>query len=132
MGTLNTNTLKLWRWIFIVLQTAVFGTFSLMAALEFGFHISVEPQSGLLQMALLYSYLVALLFLLIASPFFFKKLGKLAVIGWIAAFAILVFSIFLPAKSRGQRPNQRDQVVAGERLRFALGCRWPGATHRER
>jgi hypothetical protein len=94
MGTLTANTLKIWRWIFIVLQTAVFVTFSLAVTLDFGFGISFEPQ-----MAFIVCYMVALLFLLIASPFFFKSLGKLAVIGWIVAFAILVISMCFPAKT---------------------------------
>jgi|SRR5579884_2065256 len=90
---------KLWRWIFIVLQSAVFLTFSLVYVLEFGFGISVEPQSRSLKFALGFSFMAGLFFLLIASPFFFKSLGKLAVIGWIGALCILAISMYLPAKS---------------------------------
>jgi hypothetical protein len=31
-----------------------------------------------------------------------------------------------------ERPNQRDGVDAGWRLRLAYGRPWPGVTHRER
>jgi hypothetical protein len=89
----------MWRWIFIVLQTAVFVTPSIAVTLEFGFGISVEPQPEYLAIAFGVSYMVAFLFLLIASPFFFKSLGKLAVIGWIVAFAILVISMCFPART---------------------------------
>jgi len=89
----------MWRWIFIAVQAAVLGTFLLGVTLEFGFGVSVEPQPESLAMALGISYMAAFLFLLIASPFFFKSLGKLAVIGWIVAFAILVISMCLPAKA---------------------------------
>jgi positive regulator of sigma E activity len=91
--------LKVWRWIFIVVQTAVFVSLSLAATLELGFGISLEPQPESLAIALGVSYMVALLFLLIASPFFFKSLGKLAVIGWIVTFAILVISMCFPARA---------------------------------
>ena len=94
MRTLSTDTLKMWRWIFIALQTAVFVTFSVAVILEFGFGILFEPQ-----IAFVACYMVALLFLLIASPFFFKSLGKLVVIGWIIAFAILVVSMCFPARA---------------------------------
>ena len=77
-----------------MLQTAVFVTFSLAVTLDFGFGISFEPQ-----MAFVVCYMAAILFLLIASPFFFKSLGKLAVIGWIVTFAILVISMCFPAKT---------------------------------
>jgi hypothetical protein len=89
----------MWRWIFIVLQTAVLVAFSLAVTLDFGFGISVEPQPEFLAIALGVSYMVALLFLLIAGPFFFKSLGKVARIGWILAFAILVISMCFPAKA---------------------------------
>src|SRR5689334_9228163 len=98
MRALSTDTLKVWRWIFITVQTAVFGTLLLMAIIELGFGISVEPQSESLEIALGLSYTVAVLFLLIASPFFFKSLGKLAVIGWIAAFVLLIIGICIPAR----------------------------------
>jgi hypothetical protein len=87
----------MWRWIFIVLESAVLVTFSLVCILEFGFGISVEPQSQSFGIALGFSYMIAVLFLLIASPFFFKSLGKLAIIGWIVAFCILVISKYFPA-----------------------------------
>jgi len=90
-------TLKTWRWIFIVLQS-VLVTFSFVQILAFGLGISVEPQSQSLEVALGFSYLGSFLFLLIASPFFFKSLGKLAVIGWIVALCILVISMCFPAE----------------------------------
>ena len=82
-----------------MLQTAVLVAFSLAMTLDFGFGISVEPQPEFLAIALGVSYMVALLFLLIAGPFFFKSLGKVARIGWILAFAILVISMCFPAKA---------------------------------
>ena len=96
----------MWRWIFIVLQSAVFVTFSLVMILAFGFGISVEPQSQSLDIALGFSFMAGLLFLLIASPFFFKSLGKLAVIGWIMALCILVISKYFPAKSAHLKQNK--------------------------
>jgi hypothetical protein len=99
MRPLTIDALKVWRWILIVVQTVVFVTFSAAVTLEFGFGISIEPQPESLEIALGISYMAALLFLLIASPFFFKSLGKLARIGWIIAFAILVISICFPARS---------------------------------
>ncbi len=95
----GTNGLKTWRWIFIVVQTTVFVTFLVTVALEFGFGISIEPQPESLAIALAVAYMLALFFLLIASPFFFKSLGKLAVIGWILAFTILVVSMCFPARA---------------------------------
>jgi hypothetical protein len=92
MRALSTDTLKMWRWIFIAVQTAVFVTFSLAVILEFGFGILFEPP-----VAFMACYMVALLFLLIASPFFFKRLGKLAVIGWFVTLAILILSMCSPA-----------------------------------
>jgi len=94
MRTFSTDTLKMWRWIFIAMQTAVFVTFSLAVILEFGFGILFEPP-----IAFAVCYMVALLFLLVASPFFFKTLGKLAVIGWFVTLAILVISMCFPAKT---------------------------------
>lgn len=99
MRTLSTNALKLWRWTFIAVQTIVFVTFSFGVILEFGFGILVEPQPGSLAIAFEICYMVALLFLLIASPFFFKALGKLAVIGWYATIAMLIISMCFPARA---------------------------------
>ena len=84
---------RMWRWIFIGVQSAVFVTFLLTFILESGFGISVKPQDHSLDVALGFSLMAGYVFLLIASPFFFKSLGKLAVIGWIVALGILVISV---------------------------------------
>ena len=99
MRALSTDTLKMWRWVFIAVQTAVFVAFSIAVTLQFGFGILIEPESEPLNIALGVSYTAALLFLLIASPFFFKSLGKLVRVGWIIAFAILVISMCFPARA---------------------------------
>jgi len=69
--------------MFILLQTIVLVQFSLAVTLEFGFGNSVESQPGLLGRALRISYFLALLFLLIASPFFFRSLGKQVGKNWL-------------------------------------------------
>lgn len=69
-------------------------TFSWAMILKLGFGISDEPQSQSSDVALGFFYIGSLLFLLIASPFFFKSLGKLAVVGWIMALCIFVISMF--------------------------------------
>ena len=94
MRTLSTDTLKMWRWIFITAQTAVFVTFSLALILEFVFGIIFEPPT-----AFIACYVAALFFLLIASPFFFKTLGKLALIGWFVTLAIFVLSLCIPVRA---------------------------------
>jgi hypothetical protein len=44
----------------------------------------------------------------------------------------LLMHLFDRYRLHEDRPNQRDGVDAGWRLRFAFGCEWPGAAHRER
>jgi len=97
MTTLSTNTLRMWRWIFIIVQSGVFMTFSLVVVLDYGFGISLQP--GPSETVLAVSYLAGLLFLLIASPYFFKSLGKLAVIGWIVTLGIMVITSYFEVKS---------------------------------
>lgn len=90
------NSMRGWRWFFLVLETVVAVTFIAPMLLERFWGLRVEPQPQEWSVVLGVSIMSAWLFLLIASPFFLRSLRGVALAGWIIAFGILLFSVLTP------------------------------------
>ena len=86
------ETPKKWRWIFIISETMAVG-YMVVVTVARCFYPRGYPEPPVLGITLAYSALLAWLFLLIASPFFFRSLRGVAVAGWSIALAILVILI---------------------------------------
>ena len=74
------------------METVVSVTFFLGWTLQVWFGVSVQPKPDFLELPLGITCGVSLLFLLIVSPFFFKSLRVIAVVGWIIALAVLIIA----------------------------------------
>jgi hypothetical protein len=87
MSMTATQSCRKLRWVFIVSEAMVIGHFLLM---EFGHRLYPRAYPEPVAIGIVLAYLAALawLFLLIASPFFFRSLRGLAIAGWIIALAI--------------------------------------------
>jgi hypothetical protein len=81
------NSMRGWRWLFVILETVVAVTF----LLDRIWGLRVEPQSHAWSIVLGVSLMLAWLFLLVVSPFFLRSLRGVALAGWIIAFGILLF-----------------------------------------
>jgi len=97
MTTPTADSMRGWRWLFLVLESVVAVTFLLCVLLELFWGVRVEPQSQAWSVILGVLLMLAWLFLLIASPFFLRSLRGVALAGWIIAFAILLFGVLTPA-----------------------------------
>lgn len=90
-------SMKWWRFLFLVLETGVFVTFSFLVLIDRFFGLHIEPQSQAWLLVCEIPFMLAWLFLLIVSPFFLRSLRGVALAGWIIAFGILVFGALTPA-----------------------------------
>jgi hypothetical protein len=99
MSTFGTHGLRFWRWLFIILPSVLLFTILSTFILDREFGLSIEPQSEPMSIVFGVSFLLALLFLLVVSPFFFRSLRAVAVIAWIIAVVILALSLLMPARA---------------------------------
>jgi hypothetical protein len=99
MSTFGTQGLRFWRWLFIILPSVLLFTILSAFILDSEFGLSIEPQSEPMSIVFGVSFLLALLFLLVVSPFFFRSLRAVAVIAWIIAVVILALSLLMPARA---------------------------------
>ncbi len=96
MSVSTANSMRGWRWLFVILETVVAVTFVSLLLLERFWGLRVEPQSQVWSLALGVALMLAWLFLLVASPFFLRSLRGMALAGWIIAFAILLIGALTP------------------------------------
>jgi len=87
---------RVWRWLFIILETVVAVTFLSAMLADRVWGLRWEPQSQFLSALLGVSLMLVWLFLLIVSPFFLRSLGGVALAGWLIGFGLLVFGMFAP------------------------------------
>src|SRR5256885_4124181 len=88
LGRMSANvsdSTRYWRRLFLVLETIVVGVFSFSLLAESFWGLRVEPQSQVWSVVFGVPIMLALLFLLIASPFFLRSLRGVALAGWIIA-----------------------------------------------
>jgi membrane protein YdbS with pleckstrin-like domain len=97
MDALGSRSIKLWRGLFLTLETLVLGVLLFCGLAERFWGLHVEPQSEWLAIVLGILICLAWLFLLIVSPFFLKSLRWIALLGWIIAFGGLLFGLLMPA-----------------------------------
>jgi hypothetical protein len=87
----------LWRYLFIIIETIVLALL-VLAGVCVAFRLEVQPKSEIVEAILGASFSILALFLLIVSPFFFKRFGWLAIVGWVIGWAVLIFGLFIPAR----------------------------------
>jgi hypothetical protein len=97
MSALDSSSLKGWRCLFLALEAIVLGAFSFLYVVERFWGLRVEPESPIWAVVLGVIVMLAWLFLLVASPFFLKKLRWIALSGWLIAFGILLLAALTPA-----------------------------------
>ncbi len=97
MDTSNPKSIKLWRGLFLSLETFLLGQVLFCVFAERFWRLQVEPEPEALAMVLGIFIMLAWLFLLIVSPFFLKSLRWVALAGWIIAFGMLLFAVLTPA-----------------------------------
>jgi len=90
---ITSQTSQNWRWVFIVLETLLVGSFTLcvLIAPRFGWRGPFASPAFTLVHAVM--VLVAWLFLLVASPFFLRSLRGVAAAGLVIALCGLVYFI---------------------------------------
>ena len=88
---------RVWRWVFIILETVVAVAFLSAMLADRVWGLRWEPQSEFLAILLGISCMFAELFLLIVSPFFLRSLRGVALVGWLMAFGFLIFAVLTPA-----------------------------------
>jgi hypothetical protein len=93
MNPTDGRSFLLWRYLFIITETVML-TLLVLVGVCVAFRLEPQPKSEIAETILGISYSILSLFLLIASPFFFKRLRWLAIIGWIIGWAVLLFSFF--------------------------------------
>jgi hypothetical protein len=85
---------KSWRWIFIVSEAMVVGYLMLRVVKErFYSRVYLEPRALGISLGVLAG--LAWLFLLVASPFFFRSLRGVALVGWFIALTIPLICVLL-------------------------------------
>jgi hypothetical protein len=97
MNPTGAKSFLLWRYLFIITETIVLALL-MLAGVCVAFRLEVQPRSEMVEIILGTSFSILAVFLLIASPLFFKRLGWLAIAGWIIGWAVLIFGLFIPAR----------------------------------
>jgi hypothetical protein len=88
----DSHNTKRWRLVFIIAESLVTGW---VAVNQFDPRSSIREyplNPDLPMLVIAYASLAAVLFLLVVSPFFFRRLGLVAWIGWSIALAFLLFT----------------------------------------
>lgn len=83
-----------WRWVFLCAQTVLLTLLALITLDLHRSHAAVEGTPRFLHL-LERGFLLLACFLLVAGPFFFRRLGWIALTAWIGALAALVWT-FVP------------------------------------
>jgi hypothetical protein len=97
MKPAGARSFLLWRYLFIITGTVVLALL-VLAGVCVAFRLEVQPKSEVVEVILGASFSILALFLLIASPFFFKRFGWLAIVGWVIGWTVLIFGLFIPAR----------------------------------
>jgi hypothetical protein len=87
------DSMRGWRWLFLIAETVVAGGFASLMLLKEFWGLPDVPQSHAWPVILGGLFMLAWLFLLVASPFFLRSLRGVALAGWIIAFGLLVMGM---------------------------------------
>jgi hypothetical protein len=94
--TAESRPVLIWRCVFLAVETYVFSTIALLAIPDQFLRLDYISKSAFLGFSYSASFDLAWLFLLIASPFFLRSFRKIALAGWIMAFAALIIGLLKP------------------------------------
>jgi hypothetical protein len=78
------------------LETALVVVFLSCVIADRGFGLRIGPKSEGGEIVLGGLFMVVCLFLLVASPFFFRSLGWVAWAGWIVAVGLFIWGLLTP------------------------------------
>ena len=84
----------IWRWVFLCCQTALLALLALATVELRRGHSAIEGPDRPLQVVIV-ALLSLTVFLLCASPFFFRRVGAVAVAAWVSSLVAIV-SMVLP------------------------------------
>ena len=96
MRALQPRSIVRWRWLFLCLETALVVVFLPCVIADRGFGLRVGPKSEGGEIVLGVIFMLVCLFLLIASPFFFRSLRWVAWTGWIIAVGLFIWALLAP------------------------------------
>lgn len=97
MNTDSPKALAHWRMVFLTVEATVLTVFLFSWVAETFFDRYWVPGSQAVEWMLAGMMAAAWMFLLVASPFFFRSLRVLAVTGWLIAIGIFLVGILTPA-----------------------------------
>ena len=86
--------MAVWRWVFLCSQTALLTQVALLTFYVHRYYYTFGDGPWAVGLLVLGTLLLEA-FLLFASPFFFRQLGRVAFVAWISALAALVWA-FVP------------------------------------